>query len=1683
MRKIHRLSILCICLVALTTAAKAQLFGNEWIDYGKTYYKFKISGEGMYRINKATLDAAGIPSTITGNQFILFRDGQAVPLLVTTAGILGAGDYIEFYGKGPTGMLDKKLYANPNWHVNDSISLFSDTASYYLTYGQQTSPRYTQVTTPIPGNPGLPEPYCWFITGKYFKNFHMPGTTYSPNDRLHSAQFDCAEAYVDAGSPINSPAMVSLPASNIYPGGPNATVRLNVVAQDPYAVQVPTRVYANSQQIHIDTLQLNPQPSTAEKFVISMPSSLLQSTNTFSYTNNFNHNVFNLFGTAQAELEYARDFNVTGTDNFFRFKLKANSNPQYLEFPGFSGSAARIYDLTNQKWYSGTVSGNVARFYLDPSMTDRSLVFSNNSAASIAPVKSFNFQNYTVAPNVGNYIILTHKSLMTASNGSNYVQEYKDYRSSAAGGGYTVMIADVEELYDQFAYGIKYHPLAIKNFLQYAHTNWSIKPEYALLLGRGLLYEKIRDYENNLGDYPFPIVPTYGDPGSDVDFTNFGSNLTSKIKIGRISAFNGMEIGNYLRKIKDYEAALVPAAYPDEESELWKRKFIHIAGGSDIILQTTLLNTLNKGKNIVERPWLGAMVTTIAKNTTTPVDQAGSALVDAMIDSGVNWVTFHGHASSGNFDFNLNNPEKYNSGGRLPHLMALGCDVSQIFNLTNVRTISERYINATSGSITVLAQDNLGYTSFHEPYLQRFYRSMSMYNYGTTYGTHYNHTYDSTLKGYNILNNANNFNFTEAESMILLGDPAVRVFGLQKYDFHIADDGITSDPGTVTTTLDSFDLKVVCYNLGKAAIDTMATDTANKIWDTVYVKVEHINPQNVTTTVGTYPVINNFNKNTLSVRVPIDRLADIGLNKYRATIDPENKFDENSETNNSGLFTLFIFSDKLIPVHPPEFAIVGQQNVTLKASTLNPFRPDANYKIEIDTTELFNSPKLQQHSTTSMGGVIKWQPNVTYQDSMVYYWRAALDSGGNTQPNWSTSSFIYLPQKAGWNQSHYFQYKKDNFNTITVDNNRLFNFVVANNNLDVFNRVLATGIPVNDSKVMFNDVDIQRAGCPPFVGTLQVMVIDTLTAKRWINPVGGTAGAYPRCLNTRNSECFEFPLNSINGRTDAKNFINSIPAGHYVLLRNLIYQGISTPTYVNDWQQDGADNLYTAIKNLGFTDIDSFYKERSFILMCKKGGSGFPTTQVFSQGANDRVEAHFVLPSRWYTGEMLSKNVGPAKEWQELKWKTSASDTGSYTDTVSVKVIGIDNNGNETELFETQNTDTSLAGINAAQYPNLRLEWHSKDSINNSSAQLNYWRVHYVPVPEAALNPAGHFVFNDSMNKGEMANLSLAIEELAGLPMDSMLVKYRIIDAGGVAHDLGSSKYKKLSGGDTLHASISFDPGNYPGMNFLFVEANPDNNQPEQYHPNNLGYLPFRVFADKLNPLIDVTFDGIHILDRDIVSAKPFIKITLKDENKFLKLDDTSLVDVSIRHLDDNTPTDLVFDGTTMKFLPAASAEKNEAIIEYRPVFLKDGFYELSVNGKDKSGNKSGATDYRITFEVINKSTITNILNYPNPFSTSTAFLFTLTGSQIPSQFKIQVLSVTGKVVREITKAELGPLHVGRNITEYKWDGKDQYGQMLGNGVYLYRVVTTINGEDVEHRTSGADKFTQKGYGKMYIMR
>jgi flagellar hook assembly protein FlgD len=165
------------------------------------------------------------------------------------------------------------------------------------------------------------------------------------------------------------------------------------------------------------------------------------------------------------------------------------------------------------------------------------------------------------------------------------------------------------------------------------------------------------------------------------------------------------------------------------------------------------------------------------------------------------------------------------------------------------------------------------------------------------------------------------------------------------------------------------------------------------------------------------------------------------------------------------------------------------------------------------------------------------------------------------------------------------------------------------------------------------------------------------------------------------------------------------------------------------------------------------------------------------------------------------------------------------------------------------------------------------------------------------------------------------------------------------------------------------------------------------------------------------------------------------------------------------------------------ASEEEDFKVEYQPDNLEDGIYTLKAEASDASGNASGTEPYSVTFEIVNESQITNFFPYPNPFSTRTHFVFTLTGSEIPDDIIIQIMTVNGTVVREITMDEVGPIKIGHNKTEYAWDGRDEYGDQLANGVYLYQVKIYTNGREMKHRQTAADRAFKNGFGKMYLLR
>lgn len=328
--------------------------------------------------------------------------------------------------------------------------------------------------------------------------------------------------------------------------------------------------------------------------------------------------------------------------------------------------------------------------------------------------------------------------------------------------------------------------------------------------------------------------------------------------------------------------------------------------------------------------------------------------------------------------------------------------------------------------------------------------------------------------------------------------------------------------------------------------------------------------------------------------------------------------------------------------------------------------------------------------------------------------------------------------------------------------------------------------------------------------------------------------------------------------------------------------------------------------------------------------------------------------------------------------------------------------------------------------------------------------------------------------------------------MDSLKVSYFIKNNRNDVVCIKTNKLRPHPSLDVITDTVIFNTTNSVGENSIWVEFNGVDSltekydQEEQYHFNNIAIKYFYVETDKINPLLNVTFDGIHIMNGDIVSPNPDILIKIKDENQYLAMQDPNLVSLYLKSPNSNDELKIMLNDSLNRqqlYWTASSLPDNVAEMLFTPRGLKDGIYTLRVGATDASANESGKYDYQISFEVVNKSTITEILNYPNPFSTSTQFVFTLTGAEIPDEVVIQIMTVTGKVVQEIDLTELSHLNIGRNITDYRWDGRDQYGDVLANGVYFYRVFVKNNGKEVEKSATEAAKFFKEGIGKMYIIR
>ncbi len=133
--------------------------------------------------------------------------------------------------------------------------------------------------------------------------------------------------------------------------------------------------------------------------------------------------------------------------------------------------------------------------------------------------------------------------------------------------------------------------------------------------------------------------------------------------------------------------------------------------------------------------------------------------------------------------------------------------------------------------------------------------------------------------------------------------------------------------------------------------------------------------------------------------------------------------------------------------------------------------------------------------------------------------------------------------------------------------------------------------------------------------------------------------------------------------------------------------------------------------------------------------------------------------------------------------------------------------------------------------------------------------------------------------------------------------------------------------------------------------------------------------------------------------------------------------------------------------------------VRYQLDKMEEGQHNISLKVWDVQNNSSeGFTEFIVARSA--EIALEHVLNYPNPFTTHTDFYFEHNQACEFLEVQIQVFTVGGKLVKTINQTIDSP---GFKSEPISWDGKDDFGDRIGRGVYVYRVkINTPEGKSAE---------------------
>jgi hypothetical protein len=482
---------------------------------------------------------------------------------------------------------------------------------------------------------------------------------------------------------------------------------------------------------------------------------------------------------------------------------------------------------------------------------------------------------------------------------------------------------------------------------------------------------------------------------------------------------------------------------------------------------------------------------------------------------------------------------------------------------------------------------------------------------------------------------------------------------------------------------------------------------------------------------------------------------------------------------------------------------------------------------------------------------------------------------------------------------------------------------------------------------------------------------------------------------------------------------------------------------ISDEGTVGSTTLRNKIKEFGSKFIDNVSFRSSWVMLGRKGAKTGTVPEKYAKQYQGKVEVDTSIISDFRNGEFQTNVIGPVGKWKQLNLGFSGSINSFILTILGSKGVNYDT------LFSIMERKTvyDISSIDPVKYPIIKINLKVLSDNIKDVVKVDSIIVDFDKPAEIVLSNRTSSVTKDTLNQGESISLNLAVHNVGETTAKNLKVALQLVRSDGYKIMESVISVDSIKSDNRKSYSLSYDSRNLSGSFYFLVNADPDRSLNEIYTDNNFLSIPFYVKGNQSIPLIQLRFDENDIFDGDYISSNPDIKINISN-NSIIPLTDTTSVEIYLNnqrlYFKNNPVINYSFSNTNPKM-----------IIDYKPIY-EEGEYILKVTAKNPYNSQVESSTIQKKFLVSNKIQLLYVYNYPNPFSDKTYFTFKLT--QIPDQLKIRIYTLAGRLVKEIIKNDS---ELSYDFNRIEWDGKDEDGSNVANGVYIYKVIMKKGSETI----------------------